>query len=324
MKALSFMVIFVFLISGCQTEIKNSDAKIEEEEGTKVAQSEPHKESKSQELPNNNTPQEVSKNTALLGFWVGYFEKDSDDYEKDIYVDEGYFWQRENKINISIDKIMDSLVVGHSVVAGNDRPFKGTVKKKNKTYSFQVKEPGDHKYDGEFSFSIHEGQLIGKWTAYRDIDIKKRKYKLEKKDFEYNPNIQLEQSKEYVNWNKVITTKKEVEFEENEFEEWVSKEFASATNLIYTINASNTLLTKSEVENLKKGDLTIIRNTIYARHGYSFKNRPLRVFFDAQSWYIPVHTNIKDDFTALEKKNIQLLLRYEKNASEYYDFFGRG
>lgn len=81
---------------------------------------------------------------------------------------------------------------------------------------------------------------------------------------------------------------------------------------------------KRDVENLKKGDLTIIRNTIYARHGYSFKNRPLRVFFDAQSWYVPVHSDIRANFSEIEKKNIQLLLSFEQNAAEYYDYFGRG
>ena len=75
---------------------------------------------------------------------------------------------------------------------------------------------------------------------------------------------------------------------------------------------------------MKRGDIYILRNTIYARHGYSFKYRPLRVFFDKQSWYIPMNTNIKDDFTEIEKQNIKLLLRYEKNAKEYYDSFGRG
>jgi len=271
----------------------------------------------------------IQKPTPLLGFWVGYFKKDEKDTntysKKTIIVDDAYVWQRENKINISIDEIKDSIVIGHSVVAGNDRPFKGTVKKENDDqYAFKVKEPGDHRYDGEFAFTISKGQLIGKWTAYKEIDIKKRKYMLERRKFAYDPTINLERSKEYVDWNKVIATKERVEIEENEFEEWISREFATATNLIYKINASNTVLTKSEVENLKKGDLTIIRNTIYARHGYSFKNRPLRVFFDAQSWYIPVHTNIKKDFTELEKDNIQLLLKYEKNAAEYYDRFGRG
>ena len=73
-----------------------------------------------------------------------------------------------------------------------------------------------------------------------------------------------------------------------------------------------------------KTKLRVIRNMIYARHGYSFKNRPLRVFFDAQEWYIPVNTDIKKDLTEIEKKNIQLLLKFEKNAKEYYDYFGRG
>ena len=124
-------------------------------------------------------------------------------------------------------------------------------------------------------------------------------------------------------WNKFKEEKGTYEGAD-EFEEWVSRTYSSATNSIYELNASNKLLTKKEVENLKKGDLLLIRNTIYARHGYSFKNRPLRVFFDAQNWYIPVHADIKSDFTKIEKKNIELLLRYEGNAAEYYDHFGRG
>lgn len=134
----------------------------------------------------------------------------------------------------------------------------------------------------------------------------------------------LEEVKRYIDWNKFTEEKTIEEYDDGEFEEWIGKEFVSATELIYTINASNTLLKKEDIENLKKGDITIIRNTIYARHGYSFKNRPLRIFFDAQDWYIPVHVNIKSDFTTIEKENIKLLLKFEKNASEYYDYFGRG
>lgn len=336
MKKALFIIIVLISISSCNTAIKNQDTKIEIEEGTMIDLSEPPKkidtirvlkeagDIKNLEIGTKSGSLDIDD---LIGFWVGYFEKDEKSRysDKTLYVDEGFIWNRENKINISIDEITDSLVVGHSVVAGNDRPFKGKVEKLyDNSYRFTVKEPGDDKYDGEFSFTISNNQLIGKWSAYRDIDIKYRKYTLEKKMFLYNPDITLERSKEYVNWYKVIETKEEVEMEEDVFEEWISREFASATDLIYEINASNTLLNKSEVENLKKGDLTIIRNTIYARHGYSFRNRPLRVFFDAQSWYIPVHTNIKNDFTDTEIQNIRLLLKYEKNADEYYDRFGRG
>jgi hypothetical protein len=50
----------------------------------------------------------------------------------------------------------------------------------------------------------------------------------------------------------------------------------------------------------------------------------LRIFFDAQEWYMPISTDVKEKLTDIEKKNIQLLLQFEKNATEYYDTFGRG
>lgn len=321
MKNIICLIFVAFLISSCGNEIKNKEAKVELEQGTKIP-----REDQSTKIEEEK-PQTTSKN--LLGFWVGNFIPDNGEEDnKSMYIDDGYMWNRSNKINMSIDKIADSLIWGHSVVAGNDRHFEGTVAKFDnpERYFIQVKEPGDNKYDGEFSFTIFitKNNLIGKWTAYKNIDIKNRKYTLTPKQFTYNPDIMLENSKRYMNWNKKIETKEVLKFDDNEVEEWISNEFATATNHIYKINASNRLLTKLEVENLKKGDLTIIRNCIYARHEYSFKNRPLRVFFDAQDWYIPVHANIKNDFTEIEKENIKLLLRYEKNAAEYYDSFGRG
>lgn len=329
MKKICYFLIIMFF-TNCGTDIKNPDAKVDIEKGTEVATTNTLSAETKEPSTKKIESEKVVKKEELLGFWVGYFEEDDDDNKNNstLYVDEGFTWTRENKINISIDKIIDSLVVGHSVVAGNDRPFKGLVVEEKGAYKFEVKEPGDDKYDGEFAFYIEDNRLSGWWKAYKKIEIPKRKYTLERKDFAYNRDIMLEESVQYVNWNKFIEEKETVVYddgdEREEFDEWISREFASATNLIYKVNASNRLLTKSEVENLKKGDLTIIRNTIYARHGYSFKNRPLRVFFDAQSWYIPVHTNIKNDFTDLEKENIQLLLKYEKNAAEYYDYFGRG
>lgn len=312
MRSTLAITISIFLILSCNSKIKNADSEVEIEEGTQVAVQE------IVTVPPATIPIDEQN---LLGFWVGYFREDTEGYsKKTIYADEGFSWTRENKINISIDKISDGVVVGHSVVAGNNRPFIGTVR----NGQFVVKEPGSDKYDGEFKFYISADTLIGKWSAFNNIEIKNRKYSLIKTGFSYNPDIMLEKNKTYIDWNTFVEKKQIEEVETNEVEEWVTTEFASATSSIYAINASNTLLKTEEVENLKKGDLTIIRNTIYARHGYSFKNRPLRVFFDAQAWYIPVHADIKSDFTDIEKANIKLLLRYEKNALEYYDYFGRG
>ncbi|QXP59515.1 YARHG domain-containing protein [Olleya sp. HaHaR_3_96] len=314
MKNLTYLLVLSLLLTSCNSKIKESEKTIVIEKGTEIA---------SGIIPTKKQNKKPTKiESDMLGFWVGYFEEDDSENNEgqSIYVDEAFNWNRENKINISIDHIADSIVIGHSVVAGNDRPFRGVVR----NGEFIVKEPGDDKYDGTFKFGKIGQKLVGTWSAYKNINIKYRKYELEKMEFTYNPNIMLEQVRAYIDWNNFIEEKTMEEYDEGEFDEWVTQEFASATPLIYSINASNTVLKKDTIENLKKGDLTIIRNTIYARHGYSFKNRPLRIFFDAQPWYIPVHTDIKSDFTAIEKENIKLLLIYEKNALEYYDYFGRG
>jgi len=326
MKFLSFLLILSLLIS-CESNIKNKDAKVVVEEGTEVPSSNTNAKAV---IEKNNTANTNFNKSKLIGFWVGDFEIDDSKIEnpnkKSVNQDGGVYWNRNNKINISIDEIKDGKIIGHSVVAGNDRPFEGTIKINKlsayNTYEFEVSEPGDNRYDGTFKFTIENNVLYGTWTAYKNIDIKHRKYSLNKKRFQYNKNIMLQRNGAYVNWNKSKEEKVEEEFD-GEIVEWMEKEFEFSTNLIYKINASDRLLEKSEVENLKRGDLTIIRNTIYARHGYSFKNRPLRIFFDAQDWYIPVHADIKKDFTTIEKQNIQLLLRYEKNAKTYYDRFGR-
>lgn len=321
MKTLLSFLLLAVVLTACDNPTKNTDASVVVEPGTDTA------------TARGADPAQVAvddENAEFLGSWVGYFRKDTgeewDNDERSLYVDEGYVWDRENKINISIDKIIGDSVYGHSVVAGNDRPFVGRMGRERiaDPITFNLHEPGDDKYDGIFDFYIEDGLLAGTWEAYKNISVKKRRYQLEKKAFVYSPDQQLEPAKTFVDWTKKVSTKKKEDAGDGEFYEWMQEEYASATPYIYTINASNRLLTKAEVENLKKGDLTIIRNTIYARHGYSFKHRPLRVFFDAQPWYIPVHTDIRADFTDIEKQNIKLLLSYEKNAAEYYDSFGRG
>ncbi|MFN5736909.1 MAG: YARHG domain-containing protein, partial [Flavobacteriales bacterium] len=164
-------------------------------------------------------------------------------------------------------------------------------------------------------------ELQGTWKAFKAIQIDKRKFVLTKKIFNYNRNQAIENSKMYVDWNRTNIEKYKDEYEEEVYE---SISYSIATGEFSTVNGSATLLKRSDLENLSKGDLRIIRNAIYARHGYSFKNRPLRIFFDAQEWYMPISTDVKEKLTDIEKKNIQLLLQFEKNATEYYDTFGRG
>ena len=310
-------VFFAVALFACGNPIKDESSTVEVESGVDTTAPLPS--------PAPAAAPEDTEDDEITGFWVGSFEPAEDhDGDKNVYTEGEFMWDRTNKINLSIDEIRGDSVFGHSVVAGNDRPFTGTRKMLYGKYRYQVREPGDDRYDGQFEFTIEDDVLAGTWSAYKQIDISEREYALEKASFSYDPEVILDEASWYVDWTNSREEKQTIDYGDDYVEEWMAEEYATATEKIYEINASSQKLTKEQVENLKKGDLTIIRNTIYARHGYSFKNRPLRVFFDAQPWYIPVHADIRADFTELEKDNIQLLLKYEKNAAEYYDYFGRG
>lgn len=304
-----------FLLA-CGNPIKNEEKVVEEEAGVELVET-PMEE----EINEFNTPEDEK----VLGYWIGLFLQDStDEY---IAYNEAVYWDRRNKINISIERIKKDSVFGRTIVAGNDRPFKGTFERSQKAdnlLKFDCFEPGDHKYDGRFTFSIvNDTLLIGKWRAFNQIDIPKRKYELKLTSFKYNPEVNLQEWSQFVNWQKKTRTVEYTDTIDGEIDKWIQEEFATTTPIIYEVNASVVKLKKADLEKMKKEDLRVIRNTIYARHGYSFKNRPLRYFFDNQDWYVPVSTDIRKELTDLEKENIKLLLTFEKNAAEYYDSFGR-
>jgi YARHG domain len=101
------------------------------------------------------------------------------------------------------------------------------------------------------------------------------------------------------------------------------KEFTYKPDAGLYPEASLRLLKEEDVANYTKSDLRLMRNSIYARHGYSFKMKDMRSQFDKEEWYIPMNTDVRTELTAIEKKNEALIKRFEKYAAEFYDDFGR-
>lgn len=79
------------------------------------------------------------------------------------------------------------------------------------------------------------------------------------------------------------------------------------------VNASTTELEPSELAKMSSDKLRIMRNEIFARYGYKFKEGgEMDTYFKKQSWYKAQHTDVNDFLTELEKRNIQLIRSEEQ------------
>ena len=76
--------------------------------------------------------------------------------------------------------------------------------------------------------------------------------------------------------------------------------------------ASTRLLTTNDLKNLSKSDLKIMRNEIFARYGYKFKDGgEMDNYFSKQDWYSPQHSIVTSFLTKIEKANIKLIKTFE-------------
>ncbi len=64
-----------------------------------------------------------------------------------------------------------------------------------------------------------------------------------------------------------------------------------------------------------KEELRLLRNTVYAQHGYCFKNADLMAYFSQFAWYMP-NPNVKMEkieLTEKEKEFIEKILEKENS-----------
>ncbi|OFX87869.1 MAG: hypothetical protein A2W99_03800 [Bacteroidetes bacterium GWF2_33_16] len=62
----------------------------------------------------------------------------------------------------------------------------------------------------------------------------------------------------------------------------------------------------------KPEELRLMRNEIFAAHGYIFSSPDLKEHFESTEWYIPKSKNVNDKLTEIEKYNINLISEQEK------------
>ncbi|MFM2198412.1 MAG: hypothetical protein RLZZ505_1844 [Verrucomicrobiota bacterium] len=188
-----------------------------------------------------------------------------------------------SKITVCIDRIIGKTITGYSIVAGNERAFSGSFEDHEQGYAIVAAEPGDDPADGVFKM-IYATKTDDLGGVWKANNSKK-----------------------------------------------IAERVFVLPRRVFKYNArsgqypqsSTKDLKEADVENLRPADLRIMRNEIYARHGYGFKLADMRAHFEKQDWYMAISQDITGSLTAREKKNAALIKRYENYGAEYYDSFGR-
>jgi hypothetical protein len=72
-------------------------------------------------------------------------------------------------------------------------------------------------------------------------------------------------------------------------------------------------LTTAQLSNMSRRDLRLLRNTIYARHGYAFKSEMLSEYFWATEWYKEDPKFTSKRLSALDWRNVKLIKSVEKS-----------
>ncbi len=90
--------------------------------------------------------------------------------------------------------------------------------------------------------------------------------------------------------------------------------------------ASQRLLVDNDLSPLSKEQLRIMRNEIFARHGYVFKTDAMNSYFNSKGWYISIpkldrNNDASTLLSEIEKANIKLIQKFEKEENLAFSQF---
>ena len=78
---------------------------------------------------------------------------------------------------------------------------------------------------------------------------------------------------------------------------------------------SERLVTREDLVGKTESELRIMRNTIYAMHGYIFKTSDMKEHFNHLSWYQGTKGDVSSELSDIENKNVKYIKDYESGAS---------
>ena len=78
-------------------------------------------------------------------------------------------------------------------------------------------------------------------------------------------------------------------------------------------DCSQRILDVNLISNMNLSQLQIMRNEIFARYGYKFKESgKMHKYFKNQNWYMAIYDDVNSFLTEIELKNIEIIKKVEK------------
>jgi small-conductance mechanosensitive channel len=154
-------------------------------------------------------------------------------------------------------------------------------------------------------YSVGIFMLIASCSSNDDSKINELESKLEKQQEEIN------QQKEQQLRDQIEQKEKEIEElkKEKKASDQISNYYARGEG--FYPEGSERRLTFEDLVDLTSRDLKIMRNEIFARHGYIFKTPDMINHFSNQSWYRPMYSDVTSMLSNIEKTNVNFIKTYE-------------
>ena len=92
---------------------------------------------------------------------------------------------------------------------------------------------------------------------------------------------------------------------------WLGKKTKTKLSPLEDPSRLDEILTVEELQDMSRKDLRLVRNTIYARHGYEFKSPILEDYFMFMDWYKPDPKFTEKMLSKVDWKNIKLVKSIE-------------
>ena len=83
------------------------------------------------------------------------------------------------------------------------------------------------------------------------------------------------------------------------------------SNNEYIFPSDRIQLTKEHLDELSQDEVALLRNEIYARHGYIFNREKYKTYFGEKTWYKPNANFDENMLNSIERKNKDFIVKYE-------------